>query len=112
MGDNKPTTTMTLLPPLCVAVMLHLAAATGRRDTQIPKYDPNAVNKLTSSFLDPSSSKLGAGGASGGAYNPDQWNTLNFNLFDPKNQLGKRGLFRRQSQQPAASGATQSPSPS
>ncbi|OWF35745.1 hypothetical protein KP79_PYT10582 [Mizuhopecten yessoensis] len=64
------------------------------RQTTIPKYDPNAVNQLTSSFLDPSKSKLGAGGATGGMYNPDQWNTISFNMFNPQSQLGKRRMLQ------------------
>jgi len=56
----------------------------------MPNYNANTVNKLISSMTDPSQSQLGPGGATGGMYNPDTWNTISFNLFNPQNQLGKR----------------------
>ncbi|XP_060082940.1 uncharacterized protein LOC132562224 [Ylistrum balloti] len=76
------------------------------RQATIPNYDPNAVNQLTSSFLDPSTSKLGAGGATGGMYNPDQWNTISFNMFDPQSQLGRRYIKRQTAQGPSMSGTS------
>ena len=56
-----------------------------------PKFDPNSVNKIQSNMLDPSTSKLGASGGAAGGFDPDQFNTMSFNFFNPQAQVGKRG---------------------
>ena len=61
--------------------------------SQLPKFDANKVNQLQSNMLDPSSSKLGTSGGAGGGFDPDQFNSKQFNFFNPQNQLGKRGKF-------------------
>ena len=55
-----------------------------------PKFDPNSVNKIQSNMLDPSTSKLGASGGAAGGFDPDQFNTMSFNFFNPQAQVGKR----------------------
>ena len=63
----------------------------GSGGSQLPKFDANKVNQLQSNMLDPSSSKLGTSGGAGGGFDPDQFNSKQFNFFNPQNQLGKRG---------------------
>lgn len=42
-------------------------------------------------MLDPSKSQLGSGGGGGAMFNPDQFNTMKFNFFNPKAQTSGGG---------------------
>lgn len=61
----------------------------GNSGGQPPKFDANKVNQLQTNMLDPSSSKLGTSGGGGAGFDPDQFNSMSFNFFNPQNQLGK-----------------------
>ncbi|KAK3604401.1 hypothetical protein CHS0354_015535 [Potamilus streckersoni] len=56
-----------------------------------PSFDPNSVNKPQTNLLDPSQSKLGSSGGGGSGFNPDTFNTMNFNFFNPRAQSGGGG---------------------
>ena len=49
----------------------------------IPSFDPNKVNQIQASFLDPSKLQLGQSGGGGGGFDPDQLNSMSFSFFNP-----------------------------
>jgi hypothetical protein len=54
---------------------------------QIPKFDPNKVNQIQASFLDPSKLKLGSGGGGSSGFNPDQFNSITVYIGDGRDIL-------------------------
>ncbi|KAK3604399.1 hypothetical protein CHS0354_015533 [Potamilus streckersoni] len=60
-----------------------------QKDSQAPNYNGNNVNQIQASLTDPSSSKLGQSGGASSGFDPDKFNSLSFNLFNPQNQMGK-----------------------
>ena len=49
----------------------------------MPSFDPNKVNNIQASFLDPSKLQLGQSGGGGGGFNPDTFNSQSFSFFNP-----------------------------
>ena len=57
---------------------------------QTQSFDPNAVNKIQVSFLDPSKMQLGPSGGGGSGFNPDQYNAQSFSFFNPSAMMTGR----------------------
>jgi hypothetical protein len=57
----------------------------------IPSFDPNKVNNIHASFLDPSKLQLGQSGGGGGGFDPDQVNSMSFSFFNPNALLNNGG---------------------
>ncbi|KAL3874088.1 hypothetical protein ACJMK2_037151 [Sinanodonta woodiana] len=69
--------------------MIQQSLQSSQKDYQAPNYNGNNVNQIQASLTDPSSSKLGQSGGASSGFDPDKFNSLSFNLFNPQNQIGK-----------------------
>ena len=57
----------------------------------MPNYNPNTINNIKVSFLDPSTAMLGPSGGAAGGFDPDQYNAKSFSFFNPAAMMtGKR----------------------
>ncbi|XP_053389211.1 uncharacterized transmembrane protein DDB_G0289901-like, partial [Mercenaria mercenaria] len=77
------------------ALRIKRQSQTGDSGGQAPSFDPNSVNQLTANMLDPTKQQLGAnngaGSVNGASFDPDQFNTMQFNFFNPQAQSGGGG---------------------
>lgn len=71
------------------------------------KFDANNLNKFQTSFTDPTSAQLGASNGGSSGFDPDQYNTMKFNLLSP--EQGGQSSSGGQSAGSQLPGATTSP---
>ena len=69
------------------------------------KYDANTLNKLQTSMTDPTSSQLGTSNGGSSGFDPDQYNTMKFNLFNPGSQSSGQSSSQSGSQSSGQSGS-------
>lgn len=67
------------------------SSSSGGSSPSIPSFDPNKVNNIQASFLDPSKLQLGQSGGGGGGFDPDQINSMSFSFFNPNALLNNGG---------------------